>query len=71
MSEENISYYNKCPDCGCSRTLVDYDYVDLIKKRIGKGVKCDHCKVRWNTTKKLVVSQREAKQLLPHLVLIR
>ncbi len=70
MAHEVISYYNKCPDCGCDRTLVDYNYVDIVKQFVGKGVRCESCMTRWRTAKILSKAQRKANQIRPHLVLV-
>lgn len=70
MSNKSISYYNKCPDCGCDRTLVVYDYVDIRNKTVGKGVKCESCMTRWRSFQILTNAQRAVNQTKPNLALV-
>jgi len=70
MSKEALAYYNKCPECNQDRSLVEYDYVDMVKKELGCGVKCESCKSRWKTAKILASAQRKSKLTRSHLALV-
>jgi len=70
MSSKPFTFYNKCPDCGCDRTLTAYNFIDTVERLVGKGVQCISCMSRWHTPESLQKAQRDANQIKPHLVLV-